>query len=220
MNLGLRKFVFASLFSTVFSVTLFANNIDLTIPTIASDIAVTGISFTLDGTISSGGTGKSAGKVTTSDIQVTKVLDKSSPKLFEAVSTGKHFKKVYIEMFKTGSSSPYYEITLDDALIASDQVDNSQNPEETLTLDFSSISWAYSADRSNPLAAFLPNSADISDGAFRLPVNITLDDFDSVFHDSDISADVNIGSFGVPEPGSLVLLVSGLLGLTLKLRRG
>ena len=50
---------------------------------------------------------------------ITKFLDKATPKLFEAVSSGKHFKKVQIDVCRAGGDKvKYYEVKMEEVLIS------------------------------------------------------------------------------------------------------
>ena len=76
-------------------------------------------------TVTSGAGGATSGKVNIGDITVLKNIDKSSPKLIEAVATGKHIPKATITFRSVGEKAPeYYVVTLTDVLItAVDQTD-------------------------------------------------------------------------------------------------
>ncbi len=70
------------------------------------------------GTSSSGG-GGGAGKVNVGDFMLMKNTDKSSPKLIEACTTGKHISSVVLVCRKQGGSQQeYLKITLTDVLVA------------------------------------------------------------------------------------------------------
>jgi len=76
-------------------------------------------SFTNSGTGSAGG-GAGAGKVSCGDITVMKNIDKSSPKLIQAVATGKHIDTGVLTFLSVGKTEArYYVVTLKDVLITS-----------------------------------------------------------------------------------------------------
>ncbi len=70
------------------------------------------------GTSSSGG-GGGAGKVKMGDFAITKYIDKSSPKLIEACTTGKHISSAILVCRKQGGSQQeYMKVTLTDILVS------------------------------------------------------------------------------------------------------
>ena len=63
--------------------------------------------------------GGTSGRTQHGDFVVTKYIDLSSPKLYEAVSTGKHFGKVTFDMCRAGGSQvPYLQITMEQVVIS------------------------------------------------------------------------------------------------------
>jgi type VI secretion system secreted protein Hcp len=99
------------------------------------------------GTHSSGG-GGGAGKVSFSDITVTKLIDKSSPLLFKRVATGQHIKKAVLFVRKAGGQQQeYMKITLEDVLVSSYKTAPSKSsdsvPLEQVSLNFSKIEFSY-----------------------------------------------------------------------------
>src|SRR3990172_178746 len=71
------------------------------------------------GSMAMGG-GGGAGKVSMQDFTFTKSFDKSSPKLFEALATGKHLKEATFVIRKAGGEPhEYLKFTFTDALISS-----------------------------------------------------------------------------------------------------
>ncbi len=91
------------------------------------------------------GSGGSAGrKATVRDISITKQVDKSSPKLFQACVTGQHFKTATLVVGKAGGTKLTY--TLSDVIISSAQTESSKGkavPNETLTLNFTKLALTY-----------------------------------------------------------------------------
>ena len=73
-----------------------------------------------------------------SDVTVKRVVDKVSPALFKAYSSGKHYGKVAIEMRKAGGGpQDYLKITLEDVFLASYQVSGGgAQATETIKLKF------------------------------------------------------------------------------------
>jgi len=98
------------------------------------------------GSMAMGG-GGGAGKVSMQDFHFTKSVDKSSPKLFEAVVTGKHLKDATFVIRKAGGEPhEYLKITLSDVLISSYSTGGSSSedrPTETISLNFAQIKMSY-----------------------------------------------------------------------------
>jgi type VI secretion system secreted protein Hcp len=70
-------------------------------------------------TASSSG-GASSERATFSSINITKLVDKSSPKLYEASFTGKHISKVTMSFCRSGGDKEkYLEIVMEQVLITS-----------------------------------------------------------------------------------------------------
>jgi len=71
-----------------------------------------------------GGGGGGAGKVSCGDVNVMKGIDKASPKLMEAVMTGKHIAKGTLAFRSTSGKTgdvDYYTVVLDEIFITSVQ---------------------------------------------------------------------------------------------------
>jgi hypothetical protein len=85
-----------------------------------------------------GGSGGASGKAAVHDIQITKLTDKSSPKLFLACANGQHFKTATLVVRKAGGKQVVY--TLTDVLIATAQsTDHSQKLTDSLTLNYAKL---------------------------------------------------------------------------------
>jgi type VI secretion system secreted protein Hcp len=66
--------------------------------------------------------GLATGKRVHAPMTIVKEIDKSSPKLFQALCTGEHMKNVvlkYYRITKQGTEEHYYTTTLEDAIIVS-----------------------------------------------------------------------------------------------------
>ena len=87
-----------------------------------------------------GGKGKSGG-----DFVITKKLDKSSPLLSLAVSSGKHFPKATITMRKSGGGSTAYlkYRVLDGVRHVRPMVEAGGTPKETLTFEYGGLTVSY-----------------------------------------------------------------------------
>jgi type VI secretion system secreted protein Hcp len=89
-----------------------------------------------------GATGGGAGKVSVHDISITKHVDASSAKIFQACVTGKHYQKVLISMRKAGGDPSYMNIVLHDVFLSSYQKSSGgDRPTESLTLNFTKLEY-------------------------------------------------------------------------------
>lgn len=94
------------------------------------------------------GTGGGAGKVNINNLSITKALDKSSPNLMAACSSGKHYPEATLTVRKAGGANPveYLVITLKEVMVASYDVNGAQSGDalnETVTLNFAKIEVSY-----------------------------------------------------------------------------
>ena len=94
------------------------------------------------------GGGRTAGKVSLEDVTVTKLLDRSSTLLRQALADGTLFTEVKIDVIKQCGGNPYteYAITLTVSALTSLQASASgtqELPRETLSLNFSRIETMY-----------------------------------------------------------------------------
>jgi type VI secretion system secreted protein Hcp len=97
--------------------------------------------------------GPTAGKVSLSEIHITKFVDRASPGLFRATAAGGLYGRVNISFTKTqqgganpGSQVAYYKIELNDVFVSSVSIsgsDGNEQPTETLTLNYSAIRYTY-----------------------------------------------------------------------------
>lgn len=105
---------------------------------------------------SSGGGG--AGKVSLQDFHFRKTYDKASPKLFEAVATGKHLTGGILKVDKTpvdGAPSSFYQIKLSDVLVSSYQTSGNTGSGvgNDSSLRFGKIEWLTSRPVSPTIGA-------------------------------------------------------------------
>jgi type VI secretion system secreted protein Hcp len=94
---------------------------------------------------SSTGTGGGAGKVTCGDITVMKNIDKSSPLLIKAVTTGQHIKTGVLTFRTVGAHEiNYYVVSLKDVVITEiDQTDQSSSARIFEKVTFSATDFAF-----------------------------------------------------------------------------
>ena len=96
--------------------------------------------------------GAATGRTVHSDFVIHKLIDKSSPKLYEAVSSGKHFKKCKLEVCRAGGSQlKYYEVTLEEVLISHVGISKSGEdggvPTESISFNYGKIEWTYTQQK-------------------------------------------------------------------------
>ena len=91
-----------------------------------------------------GGGGGGAGKASFSDFHITKTLDKSSPKLMEAVATGEHLKSLTLRK-SGGTQQEYYIIQLSDILVSSYSTSSGSGdkPMEEVSFTYQKIEMQY-----------------------------------------------------------------------------
>ena len=106
-------------------------------------INVLSISHSITRNADSSATARSTGAASFSDLSVTKELDKSSPKLAEAISTGRVIPKVVFDL--TSSSGTYLKYELKNVMITSYSMSGSADdvPMEELSLNFEEIKMTY-----------------------------------------------------------------------------
>lgn len=100
-------------------------------------------------TVSSAG-GASAERVDFSDLVISKLIDKSSPKLLEACCSGKHIKEVVIELCRAGGDKQkYLEIKMENVLISGYQhgATGDQFGSETVTFNPGTFKMVYSQQK-------------------------------------------------------------------------
>ncbi|MBN2589826.1 MAG: type VI secretion system tube protein Hcp [Sedimentisphaerales bacterium] len=100
--------------------------------------------------IKDGGSGRSTSDVVFDDITILKPLDKASPKLAEAVCTGRIIRTVKIDVRKILNSTnqtTFYKYELGNAMVTSYSVSGSSQadelPVENITLSFEQIKATY-----------------------------------------------------------------------------
>jgi type VI secretion system secreted protein Hcp len=102
---------------------------------------------TQTGSMAFGGGGGS-GKVSVGDLNITKRFDKASPKLFEALGTGKHIKEAILTLKKAGGDKAveYLNYKISDILISSVQwggASDGEYPTEQVSINFAKIEIVY-----------------------------------------------------------------------------
>jgi type VI secretion system secreted protein Hcp len=112
---------------------------------------------------SSGGEARS-GRANVSDVSIMKVLDKTSPLLFDHCVSGDYLKKVDILYDKPmgASQEDYFKIHMEDALITSVQLSgSSENPMESVSFAFSKVKVSYNPEEDGALKGFIDKGFDV-----------------------------------------------------------
>ncbi len=112
---------------------------------------------------SSGGESRS-GRANLSDVSIMKVVDKTSPLLFDDCVTGNYLKKVDIIYDKPmgDAQEEYSKIHMEDALITSIQHSGSnENPMESVTFAYSKIKVSYNPEQDGSLKGFIDKGFDV-----------------------------------------------------------
>lgn len=93
------------------------------------------------------GGGRGAGKVSMSDLVITKDVDKSTPKLALACATGEHIPEATLTVRRAGGEQQeYLTIKLADCFVTSYQMSGSDGgvvPSESFSLNYTKIEWEY-----------------------------------------------------------------------------
>lgn len=112
---------------------------------------------------SSGGT---FGGSNVQEIQLTKYVDASTPKLFALCANGGHIKRCKITMLRSGKSGfvPYLTYELEDTLVTSMDISASdEKPMESISLNFTKITINYvQLDASGQRKDNVPATFDLS----------------------------------------------------------
>lgn len=95
--------------------------------------------------------GGESGKPSHEDFVIVKKLDKSSPKLYEALNTGEHIPEVRIELIRKGEAKQkFMEYKLTDVLITSTKIEGDTSetaPVEQVSFSYSKIEWIYTPQK-------------------------------------------------------------------------
>jgi type VI secretion system secreted protein Hcp len=119
-------------------------------------------------TYQAGASGKEAraGRANLGDLTIMKVLDKTSPALFDHCVTGNVLPKIDLFYDKPvgDSQADYFKIELTDALITSIQLSGSnENPTESVSFAYQKVVVAYNPEGDDgTLAGFIPKGFDTS----------------------------------------------------------
>lgn len=93
--------------------------------------------------------GASAERVNFGDLSVAKLVDKATPKIFEACCTGKHIKEVIIEVCRSGGDKQkFLEVRMEQVLISSyNQNAGGEFPQESISFNAGKFKITYSQQK-------------------------------------------------------------------------
>lgn len=101
-------------------------------------------------TASSAG-GATAERVDFGTFDIQHLMDKASPKIYEACCTGKHIKEVVLELCRAGGDKmKYLEVKLEQVVISgitSAGTSGEGFPSETVSLSYGKIKWTYTQQK-------------------------------------------------------------------------
>jgi type VI secretion system secreted protein Hcp len=92
-------------------------------------------------TIGSATGGAGAGKITFNEFTIKKTVDTASPKLFENMALGAHYKKAILSVRQAGAKEPYYEIRFETVFTTKidNAGDNPSVPEESISFVYGKL---------------------------------------------------------------------------------
>lgn len=110
-----------------------------------------GITQPVSATSSSAG-GATAERTQHEDYVIVKYIDKASPKLYEACSTGQHIKEVTLAMHRAGGDKlQYMEVKMEEVIIShiapGGHGKGDSFPTETVSFNYGSIKWTYTQQK-------------------------------------------------------------------------
>lgn len=107
-----------------------------------------------------------AGRADFSELTITKVLDKTSPHLFDHCASGNILDEVYILYNKPvgDKQDDYFRIYLKDALITNHQISaGNEHPTESVSFAFQAVEVAYRPEKDDgSLDGAIPKGFDLS----------------------------------------------------------
>lgn len=136
-------------------------------------IAIESYSFGMSNnvTFAAGSGGGGAGKANIQDIHFTKLMDKTSPALMQALMVGTHIKSIVLTLRKTTGAVQldYFSITLEDCCLSSYQSGASAGGDsvmEQVSVGFARIKIAYKVQDAKGATVSTANASwDIQKGA-------------------------------------------------------
>src|SRR5262249_48697384 len=98
--------------------------------------------------------GGTVGRINMGHFNVTKDIDKTTPKLSEYCCSGKHMPTMTIEMMRASGDArvKYMEVKLEDVVVAQvqhgqDEADKDGFPTEVVSFNFAKVKWTYTQQK-------------------------------------------------------------------------
>jgi len=108
-----------------------------------------GVTQPASGSASTSG-GATAERANFHDFSIMKTLDKASPKLALACSSGTHIKKVTLELCRAGGDKlKYMEYKMEECIVSSCSESGSggSDPTESISFNYGKIEWTYTQQK-------------------------------------------------------------------------
>jgi type VI secretion system secreted protein Hcp len=111
--------------------------------------------------VESSNRGAAGGRANLREFTIKKLVDSASPKFQQALTSGRRFPVVKIEMHKAGDPHPYMNYVLTDVLVSKMNMSGAgdKGPEETLTFTYGSMKVQYSGQSGSGQTAPAPSKA-------------------------------------------------------------
>ena len=85
------------------------------------------------------------------DFEIVKEVDLSSPKLYELCSSGKHIKKIVVDLMRASGDAPvkYMSIEMDNVVISMVSLEGNSGgaPLERVAFNYGVIKWTYTSQK-------------------------------------------------------------------------
>ena len=94
--------------------------------------------------------GASAGRTEHADFHIAKLIDKASPLIYQACSSGKHLKDVTVEFCRAGGDKvKFMEIKMEEVMVSSvsPQGGGSNFPSDNISFNYGKIKWTYTQQK-------------------------------------------------------------------------
>jgi type VI secretion system secreted protein Hcp len=106
-------------------------------------------------TIGSATGGAGAGKIKFNEFTIQKTVDATSPKLFENMAAGAHYKKAILSVRQAGAKEPYYEIRFETVFTTKidNAGDNPNVPMESITFVYGKLTSVARGQKEGQLEA-------------------------------------------------------------------